>query len=176
MNKDINLINSKTGEKKHISMVLLKIRDNYDKIVAIEKSEFEAFAIKLYNLEDKLRYDEIDFDNNEYQNLLNKIEDKSLGICQFFLENNGCCYLNLIKVDQKNRNLGIGSNLLKLMENYAKKHGAFFVEGKLIPDKDSSKFLESFYKKNGYEFEDVNYIKMVVKSINCDKEENGLSF
>ncbi|MGN1213082.1 MAG: GNAT family N-acetyltransferase [Christensenellales bacterium] len=176
MNKDLNLMNNKTGEKKHISMVLLNIKDNYFNIVAIEKSEFESFAIKLYNLEDKLRYDEIDFDNNEYQNLLNKIEDKSLGICQFFLEKNGFCYLNLIKVDPKNRNLGIGSNLLKLMESYARKHGAYFVEGKFIPDKDSSKFLENFYKKNGYKIECDCYMKMVGKSINCNKEENSLSF
>lgn len=79
--------------------------------------------------------------------------DDVMGVCEFAVhkstrdENKKVCFLKTLEVEREYLGHGIGSYLLKAMENIALKNGANDVTVKLPND---SAALSNFYVKNGY--------------------------
>ena len=72
-----------------------------------------------------------------------------LGYIKFNINSNKV-WIARISVRQSHRRLGIGSQLLAKMEEFAKSAGAKLVEGKFYPLGVSESNLRAFYEKNGY--------------------------
>lgn len=79
--------------------------------------------------------------------------DDVMGVCEFVVhkstrdENKKVCFLKTLEVERAYLEHGIGSYLLKAMENVALENGANDVTVKLPND---SATLSNFYVKNGY--------------------------
>lgn len=83
--------------------------------------------------------------------LAKKLEDDTVNLEQvgyiYFKLLSKHVWINKIYVDEKYRQYGIGTKLLKKMENFAKQNGANRVEGKFMPECSG---VREFYEKNGY--------------------------
>lgn len=78
----------------------------------------------------------------------------------------GTCYLNRIEVfDEKFAHIGLGTQILKFMEETATDYRCFQVEGKFYPFGEFGAYAKSFYIKNGYEIYKEDYETYISKSL-----------
>ena len=67
-----------------------------------------------------------------------------------------------IEVKEKYQSRGYGEELLKLFEDYCRKHRIFYVEGKFYPENDHAR---PFYIKHGYEIYKEYYSTYIYKDL-----------
>lgn len=126
----------------------------------IEKRE-----IKIKNDETiilKLKYNELD---NYYIINATNSEKKKVAFLTFSLKS-GTCFLNNIKIENsKYSRLGIGSQMLELMEDTAISKRNFRVDGKFFPYGNLGQYARAFYKKHGYEIYKDDYETYIGKRL-----------
>lgn len=89
--------------------------------------------------------------------------DKIIGFINYrFNFKNRSVWLNKIVVEEKERNQGVGKNLLNLFENDCLNKRISSVEGKYYPETDNQ-IVKNFYEKNGYSIEREGYDTCIFK-------------
>ena len=108
---------------------------NNQKIIQLQNQEF------VLNLSDEDEYYKIEAFAND-----------CAVACMTFKLKRGTCYLNRIEIlDPKYSHIGLGTQILKFMEQISYKANCCSVEGKFYPFGELGKHAKDFYLKNGYE-------------------------
>jgi GNAT superfamily N-acetyltransferase len=123
---------------------------------------------------------DIIINNKEYKAFFQQVEDsdtKILEVKDYLGERVGfisfcesydvgpIIWINKVFVSEKFRRQGVGSYLLKVVENYAINHKCVSVDGKMYLGESSKECLLNFYEKAGFVFWIDGYTKMVTKYI-----------
>lgn len=103
-----------------------------------EKCIVNSFYENFYNLDNQFLY-------------FAKVKDKYVGYIYGFLKDSGDAYLDKVTeldamfVEEKYRNKGIGTSLIKKFQDWSKEKGAKYIELKVCNGNESAIYL---YKKN----------------------------
>lgn len=142
----------KDETRKEYKDVIFELQD-HDRVICYDKERLNKITPLLKTAKSFLEYREMK-------------ELAEVGFCSFGVYKDGQCWLNLIRItDSSYKRYGIPSCMLMLMEKYASRRGAFFVEGKFIPESEG---VEEFYNKNHYSIGSNGYRSMVEKAISID--------
>lgn len=105
-------------------------------------------------------------------------EGKQVANCTFNIKNKKYANLGWIEIEDKDYvKIGLGSEMLKMVEDIAKNAGIFSLNARIQPFGEFSYRTIDFYKKNGFEVEfdpcdrKVYGTKKIQKMENCDEAE-----
>lgn len=76
-------------------------------------------------------------------------------------------WLYKIETFSDNQHKGIGSKMLRYLENFARQNQIYYIEGKYFPENE---FAKDFYEHRGYLIEKDGYDTLVCKSLSKDDE------
>ena len=116
---------------------LINVEKKYDNNIN-EKCIVNSFYENFYNLDNYFLY-------------FAKVKDKYVGYIYGFVKDNGDAYLDKVTeldamfVEEKYRNKGIGTTLIKKFQDWSKEKGVKYIELKVCNDNEGA---ISLYKKN----------------------------
>ncbi|MBR3255368.1 MAG: GNAT family N-acetyltransferase [Clostridia bacterium] len=94
--------------------------------------------------------------NNEKKYIASYNQNEScLGYCLFHFEDDNCCIIELIAVNNDSFNQGIGSKIIKTVENYCFNNNISFIK---VGTQLANIEAQNFYIKNGFKISNYNSI------------------
>ncbi len=90
--------------------------------------------------------------------------DVEIGSAKFKMEGDTCTLLN-IQTDEVHRGQSVGHVLLCEVEGVAKMLGARYVYLEIVPDGSSRRFLNTYFKKHGYNQDFLNPENGMIKDV-----------
>jgi len=106
--------------------------------------------MKIYSIDQEFSSDEdIENSNQELQVILKDLEQKYVGLALWAYENKNKIKLDKIEVPKDMRNQGIGSEIIKIIQDFAQKRKKPLV---VAPEAERGhkKNLDNFYKGHGF--------------------------
>jgi len=127
-------------------------KTEYDQVVKVVNSE-ENLYTRVFNREELDQIGIGDFNisdlknNNTRDHLVAVMEDKIVGFISWYIKSNNIAWISMLEVDINNQHKGIGTKLIKKVEQQAKQ---LKIKAIALETQEKAEWAINFYKLNGY--------------------------
>lgn len=150
--------------KKIMDIIIRKPKEKeYEQVVKVVNSEKSLYG-KVFS---KKELDEIGIGNFKINDLKDDgsrnylvaiIKGKVVGFVSWYIKPNNIIWISMLEVDVNIHNQGIGSKLIKEVEQQARQSKQLKVKAIALEVQKKAKWAVDFYKFNGYKILDGNHL------------------